>query len=72
MNAARAVGRRIVRLEQERRVDSCGKVVWELKRIVLDNGDVLYPSVSEEEDGGDYIVRLHSLREYNRRQGEGD
>lgn len=63
MRAASVVGRRVVKLVQRLRADAGGGRVWQFEELHLDNGDVLYPSVAEQEDGGDYIVELHSLRE---------
>jgi hypothetical protein len=47
---------------------SGGGSVYELKAIRLDNGDVLYPAVWEQEEAADYVVELVSLNQYNAKE----
>jgi len=54
MRARNIVGRKVVRVLQERRQTDYGKMVWDIQGFVLDNGKVVYFNVVELPD--DYAV----------------
>lgn len=62
MKAKNAVGKKIVELQQEWTQSAAGERVYAFERMILSNGDVLYPLVYEGE--GDYAVELVSLKEW--------
>jgi hypothetical protein len=63
MRARDIIGRRVARVDQQRRADTnSGSAVQEMMRIVFVDGTILYFGVTETDHGDGYIVTGHTVR----------
>jgi hypothetical protein len=67
MKSRDVVGRKIVRVEQERLPSNTG-MVWHVHALVLDNGTKIWPNTCET-DWGEYLTELHVHKPWRKSDG---